>query len=413
MTSRERIRAFLDGKSIDRIPNGLGGCETAGLHNVAYERLKKILGVSSGRNRMSTFMNNAVFELEVLEAMGADVVLAGSRMNPSQFFGPGSEDGWKEIEIWDTLVQIPSDWEFRRDPDGTWWWGDNRKCPPGTYYFDWVPQPVVEEPQPPSPEDYHPSHEIDPAYLARLTTSAKWLHENTDLSVTCGESINSLQLEPGGMQQWYMRMVTDPDDCAEFLDKAVEAGLANLQQLDAAVGEYCDMLMIAHDMGDNRGVCIGPQLWRKIYKPFYKRFFAEWHRITDMKCSLHCCGAVSDIIGDLVECGVDVINPVQISAANMEPAVLNERFGRDIIFYGGSYDAIAFKSFENADQVYDGVKANIEALSKSGRYLFAGVHNLPGDLPEAHLRAMLDAYHDCNVEIEDTDPKERLQNTVC
>ncbi|MHC4887591.1 MAG: uroporphyrinogen decarboxylase family protein [Planctomycetota bacterium] len=399
MNSRERMKRFLNGESVDRIPCGLGGCETAGLHNVAYDRLKTILGENSVSNRMGTFMNNAVFDVEVLEAMGSDVVLAGSRMNPSRFFGPGHEAGWKPLDIWDITIQVPQDWTFHKDPDGTWWWGENTKCPPGSYYFDPVPRPQsdapAQAPEPPSPDDYNPSHELDPNYLSRLTESVRWLYENTTLSVACGESIQSLQLEPGGMEQWYMRMVTDPHECAAFLDKAVEAGLAQLRQLNQAVGQYCDTLHIAHDMGDSRGVCIGPELWRKIYKPAYKKFFAGWHEITDMKCSLHCCGAISEIIGDLIECGVDMLNPVQISAADMNPATLKERFGNDIIFYGGVYDAIDFMSFKNAQDVYDGVRANIQALSKGGSYLFAGVHNLPGDLQEDHLRAMLDAYHDC------------------
>lgn len=402
MNSRERMRRFLNGESVDRIPCGLGGGETAGLHNVAYDRLKRILGVTSDSNRMGTFMNNAVFDVDVLEAMGADVVLAGTRMNPARFFGPGHEAGWKPLQIWDITMQVPEEWAFREDADGAWWWDEHKKCPPGSYYFDPVPRATSDaparDPEPPSPDDYHPSHELDPDYLSRLTESARWLYENTTLSVACGESITSLQLEPGGMEQWYIRMVTDPDECAAFLDKAVDAGLAQLRQLDQALGQYCDILHIAHDMGDSRGVCIGPDLWRRIYKPAYKKFFTTWHEITDMKCSLHCCGAISEIIGDLIECGVDMLNPVQISAADMNPADLKERFGNDIIFYGGVYDAIHFMSFKNAQDVYDGVKANIQTLSQGGSYLFAGVHNLPGDLPEDHLRAMLDAYHDCQAD---------------
>lgn len=220
MTSRERVRRFLAGEPVDWIPNGLGGCETAGLHNVAYHKLKKILGVDDPANRVCTFMNNAIFEPSVLEA----------------------------IE------------------------------------------------------------------------------------------------------------------------------------------------------GDTRGITIGPEMWRRIYKPHYKRLFTEWHRITKMKVNLHTCGAMSDILGDLVECGVDIYNPVQISANNMAPEILEARFGKKLIFYGGVYDAVKYGGEASADAVYDAVKANIRTFSAGGGYIFAGVHNLPPDMPEAHLKAMLAAYRDCRAE---------------
>jgi uroporphyrinogen decarboxylase len=191
-----------------------------------------------------------------------------------------------------------------------------------------------------------------------------------------------------------MRMATDPDACHAFLDKAVDAALAQLKQLDQAVGKYCCMLAIADDIGDTRGVTIGPDMWRQIYKPHYKRLFTEWHKITDMKVNLHCCGAVSEILDDFVDCGVDIFNPVQISGNNMEPAKLKERVGDKLIFYGGVADAVLMKPQMTEDEVYEQVKANIEAFSKGGGYIFAGVHNLPGDLPESHLRAMMEAYRD-------------------
>ncbi len=195
-------------------------------------------------------------------------------------------------------------------------------------------------------------------------------------------------------------MVVEPEACHEFLDKAVDAGLAHLRQLDQAVGKYCDILGIADDMGDTRGITVGPDLWRKIYKPHYKRLFTEWHKITKMKVNLHSCGSMTEILGDLVECGVDIYNPVQISANNMAPETLKKRFGKNLIFYGGVYDAVKLSGEKSPDIVYEAVKANIRTFSRGGGYIFAGVHNLPPDMPEAHLAAMLRAYRDSRPESE-------------
>ena len=411
MTPRARMKKFFAREPVDRIPNGLGGCETAGLHNLAYDKLKRILGVTDRKNRLCTFMNNAIFEPSVLDAMEGDIILLASRMCPSRFWGPGADAQWKDLHIWDTTLQVANEWDFRKDPDGAWWWGGS-KCPPGGFYFD-SPAPsevarVFDAAEPPSPDDFNPGHEMGEEWLRRLEEDARWLWENTDFCIACGETIHDLQLRPGGTQAWWMRMVREPEACHAFLSKAVDAGLAHLKQLDQAVGSYCDLLMIADDIGDVRGVTIGPELWREIYKPHYKRLFTEWHNITKMKVALHCCGSTADILEDLIECGVDVYNPVQISAGGMDPGVLKQRFGGRIIFYGGVFDSVLLPPPTPADAVYEAVKKNIETFSRGGGYLFAGVHNLPGDLPEAHLRAMLAAYTDCRDNPELTDRPEDL-----
>ena len=179
-----------------------------------------------------------------------------------------------------------------------------------------------------------------------------------------------------------------------LLKKSVEVSLKQLKQLEQAVGKYVDVLSIAHDFGDNRGVMIGDELWRKVYKPYYKELFCGWHAITNMKVNLHSCGSISSIMEDLIECGVDIINPVQTSAANMSAEFLKERFGSRVIFYGGAYDAQKLPPNMTYAQVYDAVYQNIKLLGKGGNYLFAGVHNLPAEMPEQHIKAMMDAYFD-------------------
>lgn len=397
------MQRFLRGDPVDRIPNGLGGCETAGLHNIAYHRLKKVLDVNDPGNRVCTFMNNAIFEPPVLDAMEGDIILLGSRMCPSRFWGPEAAGEWKSLNMWDIDLQVANDWEFRQDPDGTWWWG-KRMCPPGAFYFDPPTGQHVgatsDSIENPSPEDFKPSPDLPDALLERLREDAKWLHGNTDFCISCGEMISDLQLQPGGTQSWWMRMISEPEACHEFLDKAVDAALSQLRQLNDAIGDYCDFLGMAHDMGDTRGITIGPELWRRIYKPHYQRLFSEWHKITGMKVNVHTCGSMIDILDDLIECGVDIYNPVQISANNMTPSDLKERFGNRITFYGGAFDAVNLPTNTTPDVVYETVRDNIRTLSRNGGYIFAGVHNLPGDLPEAHVAAMLQAYRDCRNDVD-------------
>ncbi|MCX6346263.1 MAG: hypothetical protein NT018_14520 [Armatimonadetes bacterium] len=398
MTPRERITKFLNGEPVDRIPNGLGGCETAGLHNLSYKTLKEALGVSDPKNRVCTFMNNAIFEPSVIDAMEGDIILLGTKMCPSRFWGPTADSEWKTLDIWDTTIHVANDWQFRKDPDGTYWWDETSKCPPGELYFDPVPSSEAGEYfnfETPSPDDFNPPHELPEEQLKKLAQDAKFLFENTNYAISCGEIVRDLQLRPGGLTSWWMMMVDNPEACHEFLGKAVDAALAQLKQLDQAIGKYCMMMGLADDIGDQRGVSIGPDLWRMIFKPHYKRLFTEWHKTSNMKVSLHCCGSIVDIMDDLIECGVDILNPVQISADDMNPANLKAKWGDRIIFYGGVFDATLFAPDAPEEEVYAQVKQNIETFSAGGGYMFAGVHNLPGNLPESHIRAMMRAYRDC------------------
>lgn len=398
MTSRERVRAVLAHKIPDRIPNGLGGCETAGLHIATYDKLKRILGTSPDiPTRLDTFMLNAVFEEPEIAAMGGDIILLDSpNMCPSRLRGSAA-DAWKDQELWGKTYRIPAAHSFRREPDGTTVWETwrNAVCPKGCYYFDQkVPTDLTADFGTPDPTQFHPRDTIDDATLRHLEDQAKRLYEETDLSICLGESITDLQVAPGGMIGSMILMMEEPEIMGEFLERCLEAGLKQIELLDQAVGKYVDILSVAHDFGDNRGVTIGDELWRAIYKPYYYRLFQGWKARTSMKINLHSCGSVSSILEDLIECGVDIFNPVQTSAANMSPADLKARFGDRLIFWGGGYDAQLLGGKATYEDVYTAVRDTIRTLGHGGGYIFAGVHNLPADMPEEHLRAMLEAYWD-------------------
>ena len=403
---------MLAGGVPDRIPNGLGATINTGMHLLAYEKLKSLLGVDAGPTRIMSFEMNALFDLEAIEALEGDMIILGLKINPARFYLPGSESDWKPVRLWDREFLLPVQWDVQRDPDGTTWidgfrwdavdWnvpldrpGCRLKCPPGGFYFDPVPLPGQVPLSDPTPDQYHPPYGYSDEWLRQLEESARWLFQNTEYSIVCGEMINDFQLAPGGLDSWWMRLVMEPQAVHEFLAKACEAAVSQLRLLDQAVGSYADMLMIAQDFGDLRGVQIGPELWREIYKPHFRRLFEEWHRITDMKASMHSCGSIVDILPDLAECGLEVINPVQVSARGMEPERLKQMVGDRLIFYGGSYDAVAVPVDTPAEAVYEQVRKNIQALSRDGGYLFAGVHNLQGNLPPEHLEALLRAYRDC------------------
>lgn len=390
------MRNLLNGKKTDRVPNGVGGTETSGLHIKIYERLKKSLKIDTSCGRICSFMHNAVISPEMLAEIGGDIILLASPiMNPASFWSQGNH--WKKQEMWGINFEVPLNWEYFKRDDAMFYrdhLGTLRKCVAKSYYFDSFKS---QDSYPDNPQYYNPPKRLPQQLLSQLAEDARYLYGNTEYAICCGETIQSLQLKPGGFESWTMKMLTEPKQCHKFLEKACEAALEQLKQLDKAIGQYCDMLAISNDIGDSRGVMIGPKLWRQVYKPHYKVLFQEWHKTTNMKIVFHSCGSIYDILGDLIECGVDIINPVQISAQNMTPSKLKRDFGDEIIFYGGAYDPVLIKNEVESDAVYKEVKHNLEILSKGGKYIFAATHNLPADMPIEHVEAYQAAWKEnCN-----------------
>lgn len=398
MNSRQRVRAVINHQLPDRVPNGLGGCETAGLHVLAYGTLQKLLGAGNAPPRVNTFMANAVFEEDVLRAIQGDILLIASpRMCKAPLRGSQSAARWREQALWGKTFRVPVGEAFSCRPDGTLVWetAGGVVCPPGSFYFDSDrPLDLLAEIEIPDPEDYHPPEGFTDDFLRGLERTAKTLYSETEYALCLGETLTDLQLAPGGQVGLMVLMKQAPQVLHALLDKAVRGALKQLEQLEQAVGRYVDILCIAHDFGDNRGVTIGEALWREIYKPHYRALFGGWRRRTGMKVMLHSCGAVHALLDDLIECGVDIFNPVQLSACGMEPAGLKARFGGRLVFWGGGYDAQLVHEDESCETVYEKVRQNLAALKAGGGYIFAGVHNLPARVPAGHLQAMLNAWRD-------------------
>jgi uroporphyrinogen decarboxylase len=347
--------------------------------------------------RLDTFMLNSVFEEDVIAAMDGDIILLDSpNMCPSRLRG-GHPSDWREQELWGKTYRIPAAHRFVNQPDGSiiWETWGSAVCPKGGYYFDHKGvTDLTADFVFPDPAHYHPNDTIDEGLLRYLENQAKRLYEETDLSICLGESVTDLQVAPGGMIGSMILMMEEPDVMGEFLEKSLEAGLKQIRLLEQAVGKYVDILSVAHDFGDNRSVTIGDGLWREVYKPYYYRFFRGWKAATGMKINFHSCGAVATILDDLIECGMDIFNPVQTSAAGMDAVTLKEKFGDRLVFWGGGYDAQLIDKQTTPEAVYTAVRENLRIFGKGGGYIFGGVHNLPADIPEAHLRAMMEAYRD-------------------
>jgi uroporphyrinogen decarboxylase len=145
------------------------------------------------------------------------------------------------------------------------------------------------------------------------------------------------------------------------------------------------------DLGMQTGPMISPQMYRELFFPRHRKLYQRIKEKSDMKVFLHSCGEISEFIPDLIEAGVDIINPVQTNTAGMEPARLKREFGRDIVFWGGGVDTQHVLPNGSPEEVRREVRRNAEIFMKDGGFVFSQVHNILAGVPAENIVSMYDA----------------------
>jgi len=197
------------------------------------------------------------------------------------------------------------------------------------------------------------------------------------------------------MGQFYYRMDNflamlgeDPPRVHRFLDALVEIHLTNLRRFLAAVGDSIDIVCFGDDLGAQNCPQISPRMYREFFKPRHAAMWAEAKRRAPVKVMLHCCGAVRQLLPDLIDAGLDAINPVQISGKGMEAEGLKRDFGDRLTFWGGGCDTQRVLPLGAPDAVRDHVRAQCRALAPGGGFVFQQVHNILAGVPPENIVAM-------------------------
>jgi uroporphyrinogen-III decarboxylase len=195
--------------------------------------------------------------------------------------------------------------------------------------------------------------------------------------------------------EWLMMLLSEKETCHELMGRSVEATIRCLELVNQAAGDYCFAWGIAaDDSGTQRGEFINPELWAEMIKPHYARLCDWIHRRTKMKTFFHCCGSIYHLIPHLIEAGVDILNPVQTSAANMDPRRLKEEFEGRIVFWGGGCDTQSVLPGSTPEQVREHVRERLEVFAPGGGFVFNQVHNVQANVPPENVAAMLDAAYE-------------------
>jgi uroporphyrinogen-III decarboxylase len=201
------------------------------------------------------------------------------------------------------------------------------------------------------------------------------------------------------IEEWYISPLIRPDYVRAVLEGQTAIALANIQRIAAACGDQIDVVYTCGtDFGHQAGQFCSPKVFREIWLPSYRKLNDWIHANTRWKILKHSCGAVGPLIPLFIEAGFDALNPVQVSAAGMDPATLKREFGRDISFWGGGVDTQQVLPFGTPAEVRRQVLAHCEIFGRDGGYVFAAVHNVQRSVPVANIVAMIDAVREFNGE---------------
>lgn len=392
MTSRERVEAALRHEQPDRVPLDLGGSRVTGLHVRAYQALRDYLGVTGPPPKVYDLMQMlALVEEPVLSLLGVDVIPLHRR---EIIWGLGTE-AWQPWELWDgTPVQAPAGFAPEVQPNGdllVYHHGQPAaRMPHGGSFFDSVPEAIAAKVP---PAEYNPPLLTDEE-LQWLQDQARQLYHGTDKALLGGLYLGNLfEIYLGGFEEWLVTLHTDPGYVHAIYDKTADNWIANLKLYNEAVGQYVCAAVFCDDLGMQRGEWVRCDLFEERVAPYYKRIFGWMHEHTQLKVFLHSCGSIRNLIPSLVEAGVDILNPVQCTAANMDPAELKREFGDRLVFWGGGIDTQSVLPFGTPAEVRRQTQERLDTFAPGGGFVFNTVHNVLPEVPPENLMAMVETVH--------------------
>lgn len=382
-TSRRRVESTLRHREPDRVPYDLGGTILTGIHKKAYRRLRQHLGLPEVPIEIEDPIQQlARVHEDVKERLQVDVF----GINPGKPRGI-STPNWSE-NGYDKLL----------DEWGIEWW----KPQDGGLYFDMRRHPLAEIDTIEGLAGYPFPDPLDPDRYAGMAERADELMNRRQVAYVLGRNapgIFEIALWMRGFENFYCDLLANQAFAEALLDLICEVKMKYWAQALGLVGPNVMIVSEADDLASQNGVLVSPELYRKLIKPRHAKLFAfiKKRAGTDVKIFYHSCGAVSSLLPDLIESGIDILNPVQVSAAQMNTRELKRQFGKDLTFYGGGVDTQRVLPRGTPAEVRDEVRRRIDDLAPGGGFIFNTVHNIQADVPPVNIVAMWEALQEYGV----------------
>jgi uroporphyrinogen decarboxylase len=365
MSSRERICAALNHETPDRIPIDLGGTRDSSIVVEGYDRLKKHFKVNGPTVLSDRMMRVVEVDEEILNKLEID----------TRAIFPGAPYKSVATELGERSY---------RDS-----WGVERIWPEGSYYYDQTSAPLSGEITISDITRYNWPDPDDPGLIVGLKERLSWIRENTDAAaiLTVPPPFIHLSQYLRGFEDWYIDFVMNSDVLEALFDAILEITLKIAANQIKEVGNDVDIVICGDDLGSQNGLQVSHDHYAKYIKPRHKKYIQQIHDLTPAKVLFHSCGSLASIIEDLIEIGVDVLNPVQVSARGMDPLELGKKYGKNLSFWGAmnSQSTLPFGSVNDVKKM---VEDRIEQLGPDGGYVLSSCHNIQPDVPLDNVLAM-------------------------
>ena len=414
-TSRERLRAALDHRDPAAVPVDFGSSAVTGIHVSCVAALRDYYGLEKRPVKVhEPYQMLGRIDEDLRRAMGIDVVGVFSRKTLFGF----ENKGWREWDFRGLEVLVPEDFRTTTDSEGTIYIypeGDTSappsgRMPVGSAFFDTIiRQPLIDESRL-DPEDnceeFMPVSGEDLDHLKRAAAEAEATGCGM-LGSFGGAAFGDIALVPApflkhprgirDVAEWYVSIVSRRDYVRRVFERQCEVALENLARIHAAIGDAVDAVFLCGtDFGTQRSQFCSVRTFRELWLPFYREVCGWVHRNIGWKCFKHSCGSVEKFFESFIEAGFDIINPVQCSAAGMDPATLKARYGSRLVFWGGGIDTQKTLPFGTPEQVREEVLRRCEIFAPGGGFVFNAVHNIQSGTPVENIVAMIDAVREFN-----------------
>jgi len=362
MTSRERVWAALNHQEPDRVPLDIGGGYSTTIVIEGYEKLKDYLGITTPTRVMDRVYRLAYLDQQVLTKLGSDCYPLGTGKAPQQT-DP------------DTLTDIFGIVYHKvHNPYG--------------YYYEFASHPlsgatIADLDRFPWPDANNPS------FTGGLADEAQELFENTDYAIMADAGLKNffeLAYPLRGLQNFLIDLATNPQFVITLMERIYEINVTATRNFLEKAGRYIHIFRLADDLATQRSLLMSPATYRAFIKPYQKKFIEFIKEYTEAKIFFHSCGRLNDLLEDLIEIGVDIVNPVQVSAMG-DTAQLKQRYGDRLVFWGG-IDTQYILPHGTVEEVEQEVHKRIWDLAPGGGYVAASVHNIQPDVQPENILAM-------------------------
>jgi uroporphyrinogen decarboxylase len=377
LSSLDRIKLALEHKEPDKVPFDLGSTVVTGINRKAYINLRKYLGLPEKEVVIEDiFQQLAVVDDDVKEILKIDVYGVN----------PGSPRGYQP--------RIDTAGDYSRYIDE---WGIEWHMPlNGGLYYDMRKHPLADIDTVEKLKLHKFPDPLDEGRFDGIAEKAAFLINEKQKAYVLGRNapgIFELALWTRGFENYYCDMLLNEALSEDLLDRIMEFKLAYWDKVLDIVGDNVLVISEADDLCAQNDLLISKELYRQYLKPRHTKLFEFIKKKAAVKVYIfyHCCGAASEVLGDLIESGIDILNPVQVSAKGMDSRILKQEFGKDVTFWGGGVDTQFILPKGNTQQVKEEVKRRIGDFAPGGGFVFNAVHNIQGDVPPQNIVAMWEA----------------------